>query len=238
MNGEIEFLTMSELLSLRSDLRADIRSLDDLNFKIISTISTVTLGIITAGTALKNPDYVVFLFASLALLNCMAAMMLLKNRISVLEKTWYVCYLESKLPNEHRKFSPFGFEHFDEPMPKNVAYRFMIRVHMLLIFLGFVWTIAALTLFYESSRHIFANFVVLLCTLLKCELSPNLGLFFHLDYFVWLVVLALFGLYTRHVWKNKVMKGYEEKWQSSIWAKKRPLLKSLKKLFVKNGNKE
>ena len=108
----------SELLLLRSDLRADIRSLDDLNFKIISIIGTVSFAIMTAGTALGEMDYVVFFFAGIAIVNYMAAVMLLKNRISVLEKTWYVCYLESRLPEEYRRFWPFGFKHFDEPLPK------------------------------------------------------------------------------------------------------------------------
>jgi len=234
MIKEVKSLGTSELLLLRNSYRADIRSLDDLNFKIISIISTITIGIITAGTALKNPDYLVFFFAAIAIINCTAAKMLLKNRISVLEKTWYVCYLESKLPKEIRKFSPFGFKHFDKPTPEYTAYRSMIGVHQILIIIGFIWAFSSLYLFYGYSQHIIANPIASLLGKTIAELP----ILFYLDNLVWSIAIILFGVLTAYVWKCRVQHGYIEKWKNSIWSKKRYLLESIKKQFEGYDKKE
>lgn len=220
-------LTISQLLQLRESYREDIRSVDDINFKIISAISAITLGILTAGTALRNPDFTVFFFTGIAIVNCLAVEMLLKNRISVLEKTWYVCYFESKLPSEYRLYSPFGFGHFEQTWSKGTAYAFMINIHKILIIVGFAWAFASLLLFREYSQYLLANFMA---SILGKALADLPTIVFHLDNLFWLLAVIVFGILTACSWK-KIKGGYEEKWKNSIWTKKPHLLEAIKKQF-------
>ena len=235
MINDRKSLSTSELLSLRESYRGDIRSLDDINFKIISAISTVTLGILTAGTALRNPDFIAFFFAGVAIVNCLAVEMLLKNRISVLEKTWYVCYFESKLPSEYRQFSPFGFGHFDQAWPKGTAYASMISVHKILVVVGFAWSLASLYLFQEFSQHLLANFVASILGVATTDLPM---IIFHLDQLFWLGAVIGFGILTAYVWRFKIKRSYDERWRDSIWAKRPHLLKTLRKQFEERYDKK
>ncbi len=235
MIKNVKTLTTSQLLQLRESYRADIRSLDDINFKIISAISTVTLGILTAGTALRNPDFIVFFFVGIAIVNCLAVEMLLKNRISVLEKTWYVCYFESRLPSEYRQFSSFGFGHFEQSWPKGTAYGYMIDVHRILIIVGFVWALAASLLFREYSQLILANFFSSISGIPMTNL-PIVA--FYLDNLFWLGSIIGFGILTAYVWNFKIKQSYEERWKNSIWAKRLDLLESLKKRYTESNGKK
>lgn len=205
-----------------------------MNFTIISTLSTVTLGVITAGTALRNPDFIAFFFAGIAIVNCLAVEMLLRNRISVLEKTWYVCYLESKLPQEYRHHSPFGFAHFDQPWPKGTAYSFMIDVHRILIIVGFAWAFACLLLFQEHSQHLVENFLASIPIVVAC--FPNIGP--HIDFLFWLGATILFGILTAYVWKCRITREYDRRWKNLIWRKKPHLLEAIKKQFEEHNAKD
>ena len=227
MIKNVERLNATQLLQLRESYRSDIRSLDDMNFTIISALGTITLGIITVGTALRNPDFIAFFFAGIVIVNCLAVEMLLRNRISVLEKTWYVCYFESKLPLEYRHYSPFGFAHFNEPWPKGTAYSFMINVHKILIIVGFAWAFASLQLFQEHSQHLVENFLTSLPLVITG--LPNIGPY--IDFLFWLGANLLFGILAAYVWKYRITRGYEKRWENSIWKKKSHLLEAIKKQF-------
>ena len=115
-------------------------------------------------------------------------------------------------------------------MPKNIAYRSMILIHKILIFLGFVWAFASLLLFYKYSQFIFANAIVSISSLLG---RPDVDLqsLFIYDHLLWQIFLFLLGLLTVYVWKCKVHGGYREKWRKSIWEKKPLLLQAIKKQF-------
>lgn len=237
MIKSVKRLTTSQLLQLRESYRTDIRSLDDLNFKIISAISTVTLGILAAGTALKNPDLIAFFFAGIVIVNCLAMKMLLKNRISVLEKTWYVCYLESKLPSEYRQYSPFGFEHFAQTWPKETAYVKMISVHETLILVGFAWSVVSIYLFQELSQHFLVRFVGSIFEILGIASTDVPIIVFHLDHLIWLGISIVLIL-AAYIYKFKVKQAYEKKWKSSIWAKRPDLLDSIKKQYIQRSGEE
>ncbi len=224
-------MSTSDVLSLRSDLREDIRNLDNLNFTIIATISTISLGIITAGTAIRNSDFMIFFLSGIAIVNCVAIAMLLKNRISVLEKIWCVYYLESKLPAENRQFSPFGFTLFSEPLPKRSAYRYMLLVHVSLIVLGFVWAWAALHSFFGVSQHIFA-YAMLSVAQLSGYTGIDIQAFLAYEYAIYLGLLIAFFLLAIYVLKTQIHKDFKERWKNAIWIKDAPKLSAIKARFA------
>lgn len=233
MIKDVKTLSTSDLLQLRESYRADVRELDGSNFRIIFITSTISVGVITAGTALKNPDFMVFFFVGVAIANCLAIVMLLKNRISVLEKTWYVCYLESKLPQEYRQFSSFGFSHFDCPWPKGIAYASMIGIHRMLTVMGFIWAFASMVLFREFSQYLLVDF---LTSILGAELGNLQINVYALDYLFWLIMLIIFGILT-YIWNLRIKSSYKKIWKNSIWATKPHLLQKIKKRFECNNAK-
>lgn len=221
-------MLLSEILSLRSDYRNDIRSLDDLNFKIITSVSTISFAIITAGIALKNPDIIFFFFGAIALVNSMAIKMLLKNRISVLEKTWYVYHLESNFPMEQRQFSPFGFKIFNEALPKGSAYPFMINVHNVLVYIGLGWA-AVFLLFVEWSAQMYSDFIAGIISL--CGKSPvEPSILSPLNQVIPFIVLIIF--FIAFLWdRHKIFEDFKERWNECIWVKKPELLDAIKQRF-------
>lgn len=212
-------LSYSELLSLRSEYRQDIRTLDDQNFKIITALSTITFAIITAATALNYVDFLFIFFAGIAAVNLAGIRMLLKNRISVLEKTWLVFQLESNLPKNIRNISPFTFTLYKQTLPKNSAYRYMINVHLTFINIGVVW--AVVFQYFGRSFHAFSQLFF------DARIPEHVAYLVDL-YIPWLLLAILYLVALLEYFK--ILSAYEKEWKEHIWNNK-DVLEKLEKRF-------
>lgn len=220
-------LSNAEKISLRSDYRSDIRTLDDQNFKIVTGISTITFAIITAGTVLNYTGILYFFYLAILIVNFLAVKMLLKNRISVLEKTWIVFNLEAGF-NELKKINPFNFSMFEEPLSSNSAYQYMITVHKVLTCLGFAWA-AVFQLNVEESIRLYSKAIVSFNILGNNHITLESVMWF--DLFVPFVILVFFGFITIFVWRYSLVSVYKREWNRGIWATNPKKLEDLKKKF-------
>ena len=106
---------------------------------MIATISTLTLGLITAASYVRDSSLIFFTLVGLIIINLLGMAIVLKNRVIFIQKLWIVYVIESKLPESVKRFTPFGTSSFEKKIPRNPVFMYIFGVFFILLYLSLGW---------------------------------------------------------------------------------------------------
>jgi len=176
-----------QLLAFRTEELNHIRHLDNLHWKSLTAIATLSLGAIVGVRTLDDGRGIIWLLVLvLVSLNLIGIAMLFRTRRRYLEKTDIVRVLENLLPDIIRRELPKEWKKSTKVFPFTSYFAFMIYFHFILVTVLLIWGYIS-----EPFDHIY----------LKNIFFPKI--WFYSGFAIFCIIFISYLAYSLRAWNNQ-----------------------------------